>query len=164
MSSIERTFTLSEGLPLPADTVILEPTPPDKKSASLLPVLNAPHGGCGCAETTSPGDVRSDFYSSVFVAVSPSKATYIVLRKSLLRGFNKLMNGETLEESALHMGESEEERHASLRELLTHVVLRNFFEDAQTATFLPDGQVLHFYLTNRCNLRCVHCYMSSGDA
>src|ERR1017187_1475736 len=164
MSTIERTFTLTDRLPLPADTVIVEPTLPPRAAHSLFPVLNPSHGGCGCTYLTPPDDMYSDVYGKVFLAVSPSKASYIVLNKSFLRSFRELMGGATIEESAVHMGDSKAERDVALRELLTQMVLRNFFEDAQTVTFLPDGQVLHFYLTNRCNLRCVHCYMSSGDA
>ena len=50
-----------------------------------------------------------------------------------------------------------------ITDILTHITMRNFFEDIDSVEYIPDGKHLHFYVTNRCNLRCNHCYMSSDQ-
>lgn len=46
--------------------------------------------------------------------------------------------------------------------LVTRIISANFLNDRIPESFLPPIKRIQIHLTNRCNLRCIHCYMDSG--
>jgi len=52
------------------------------------------------------------------------------------------------------------------KELLEEIDKNQFYDDAPITDLdeLHPPTRLHLYLTNKCNLRCIHCYMESGTA
>lgn len=49
-----------------------------------------------------------------------------------------------------------------LRDLLVHIETRGFYQDAQVKENVFDSMIMLARLTNRCNLRCTHCHVSSA--
>jgi radical SAM protein with 4Fe4S-binding SPASM domain len=164
MAMVERRFRLNQQIKLPLDTVIVSPLPvAPPVNTPTLRVLNNSTGGCRSCETVGIPSSLAENYDDQFLAVSPSRATYVALRNDSLEAFRALLNGVTIKGALEILERSHSDPAGALRDILTAVVIRNFFENATTSNSVPDGAVLHFYVTNSCNLRCAHCYMSSGE-
>lgn len=63
-------------------------------------------------------------------------------------------------------GEAPESLTAALTVLLTAIERQGFYAGADRTELDPATarRMLHIYLTHRCNLRCVQCYMAAGDS
>jgi len=154
---MQRSFRLSEKIELPADTVIIVPDAPAGLERSC--------SGSGCGGCSAAAVIRA-IDQNKFLAISPSIASHVVLDRSLLSAFKSITKGATLgsvldDLTAEYGPEPAGER---LRLVLQHLSFRNFFSGAERHETEPDYPYLHMYVTNRCNLRCKHCYMSSGVA
>jgi radical SAM protein with 4Fe4S-binding SPASM domain len=161
--SVTRKFKLNQPIGLPADVSLLFPVEPPA-------VTNADNDGTGCAKCGggrgAAGDHVVKMVMDRFLAVSPNAASYVVLGRELEEPFRLLLQGNTLGD-VLSSQEQKHGRHSArqtVEMLLKHLVARNFFEGAATDEYAPNSATLQIYVTNRCNLRCRHCYMSSGEA
>jgi radical SAM protein with 4Fe4S-binding SPASM domain len=133
-------FYLESSVNLPKDTVIIIPKP-----------LNG-----------TIFEQNRDILNKRMFA-SNSKARYIVLDKSLLPGMVALIKRKSVEfgiNSLEAAGYSDP--LAGMTEILFNIAARDFYENAEAEKRLISYSNLHLYVTNKCNLRCGHCYMRSG--
>lgn len=94
-----------------------------------------------------------------YLIIAPNKGTYIVLDTIQLQFFNYLKEGHTLNE-LLESKYYNIKLYPKLQDLLVQFEFRKFYESYQ-----PNQNKhlhAHIYLTNACNLRCIHCYRYSG--
>ena len=156
----EMSFRLDEGVNLPSDTEIIfyDPGISGKSTRGC-------GGGCGSCGGNSDNGV-TELIESRFLAVSPGVASYISLDTELLDGFRGLLAGKTLREvrDDLEARFGPNSAREKLQLLLRNIVGRNFIAGAEAEEALLKHPRMQIYVTNRCNLRCKHCYMSSGDA
>ncbi len=98
-------------------------------------------------------------HKSVYIVVFFEKAMWIVLdNNKQLEIFNKLNDGSTIQ-SIIDLNIYEQN---DLVWVLTQIEAKNIIECECISIF--DNERLHLHLTNKCNLRCPHCYMNSGVA
>ena len=167
---VTRTFDLDTPLRLPGDTVMVVP---ERRLHVAATTEGAPSATLATQATDAePGSVpfalrecrtSSDIVDKVLV-VSNASATFLVVNKDLTKGIRALLNKETPRQALATLQRTyTESAFDRLRELLTHIAMRNFLEDATVTEFVPHGRHLQFYVTHDCNLRCHHCYVSAGD-
>ena len=101
--------------------------------------------------------------SHLFIA--PEKAAWITtgnLGKDIIHYFQDGYSIEKVMKELTLKGIKKETIISELRRLLIDIEKNGFLANA----IVKDGEVndinLHLYLTNKCNLRCRHCYMDSG--
>lgn len=176
-------FSIDEPIPLPKDIHIWVPKsacsvedvchPETRRKPEYLHVAGSCDGNacgeCSCAGTVSvtPHDANDSSAfpdGRRFLAVSPSSASYIAVDTRFLRAFMLLRDGYSPSTVYKWLEDDipSDEWLLFLKNFFETLVLRNFFEGAQTVEDSAQRPVLHLYVTNRCNLRCTHCYMSSG--
>lgn len=148
---LTRRFALDAPIALPKDTIIIIPR-------------DGAHTSQGRQEHGGDTERIRRVVANKFLAVSSEVATYVSLDRRFLPTLKALLDGKTLR-NVLPLLDAEFGQgngRPRLSEMLTHFSIRNFFADAERRELADDWQ-LQIYVTNRCNLRCVHCYMSSGD-
>ena len=107
-----------------------------------------------------PIDISVSCVKDKFLVVAPKKGTYIVLDSIQLEFLRFLMKGNTLRE-LLNSKSYNIEFYPKLQDLLIQFEVRNFYESYQ-----PNKRTqltARLYLTNECNLKCIHCYRYSGE-
>lgn len=107
-----------------------------------------------------PRDVCISKVENKFLVVAPKKGTYIVLDNIQLKFFNYLKEGHTLKE-LLNSKFYNTDLFPKLQDILVQFEFRKFYE-----SYHPNDKTklsARLYLTNACNLRCIHCYRYSGD-
>ena len=158
---ISQKFKLNQPLDLPVDTRVFFPVSPPS-------VVLSDESGCAKCGTGRPrsGDAVVQKVMRRFLAVSPNAASYVVLDHDLAEAFELLVARRPINDALAHlkMRFGEVEGKAKLESTLRNVLARNFFEGAAREEYAPSTPTLQVYVTNKCNLRCRHCYMSSGDA
>lgn len=180
VSAVTRVFGLGETVPLPKDTAIIEvPRLPNgsQSAENQTEIVNADGSkmtvgtvaqelsekcsGCGVSSLTS---VESDdIPPGTLLIASPSAASYFVIPDKLHSPLKVLLDGGTVGDALTACGSiSPRKSRAMLQELLSHIEFRNFYDNVVPEEYVPDGAMLQVYVTNRCNLRCRHCYMKSG--
>ena len=95
-------------------------------------------------------------YGGKVIAVAREEGNWIVLDNQSQLDFFKALGNMPLKE-ALVKTESKEDANW----VVTQLVARHFEEPARHQELTP---VMQLYLTNSCNMRCPHCYMSAGKA
>src|SRR5260221_17883 len=156
---MRRRFPLDQPVALPYDTIVLMPefvNSSGTPATNPLPILA---NGSACSPPQGSLPVAGA-KSRRFLAVSPSKASYVAFDEELLEPFEALLAGKTLEQ--IIGCRSKNNIRPKIETLLTNLVLRNFFNDAEPHEEIYSERLLQLYVTNRCDLRCKHCYMSSG--
>ena len=101
------------------------------------------------------------------LAISTKSANWIVLNKGLeLELFQKLQSGLSIGELINFYGESDDLFMESLQTILAKIEARKFAGTAQLPEIskVEGFKMLNIYVTNSCNLRCPHCFMSAGVA
>ena len=99
--------------------------------------------------------VVSEYKDYIFV-VSVDTANWLILNsKDQLDLFNLLKYKSVGEALGLYKGSFE-----SAESLLSQIIARDF--ECRDVKLKSQESSLHLYLTNACNLRCPHCYMSAG--
>jgi radical SAM protein with 4Fe4S-binding SPASM domain len=85
------------------------------------------------------------------------RPTWIVLNDTELHTFESLALGHTIR------GLLDSHPNRTVSNLLTKIHHAQFYSDDASSrrTYPPK---LTLYITNRCNLRCLHCYASAGEA
>ena len=92
-----------------------------------------------------------------YLVVAPKKGTFIVLNNVQLQLFNFFKNGHTLREL---LKSQYYEFQPELQNLLIQFEVRKFYE-----SYYPKSKEklsARIYITNACNLRCIHCFRHSG--
>lgn len=104
-----------------------------------------------------------------FLCIAPEQPNWLVTDSMGAALLAALSWGETLRAAlrfaAQVTGASPDELTAALTALLTAVEQQKFYAGAARAELdvATAKRTLHAYLTNRCNLRCVQCYMAAGE-
>jgi len=101
--------------------------------------------------------------------IAPLIPAWVVLDDIAQRLMDLSISGETFRSVIEHLIEefalAEDEALHKVKELITLLHDRDFYNSRYSVV---DGKVysvmnMQFHLTNRCNLRCIHCYMDSGN-
>ena len=89
--------------------------------------------------------------------IIPDRPTWMVLSDEELAAFNQLIEGKTLRKILDNFEEN------LVYSVLSKIEQAHFYVDDISAeiTSVPPELVLN--LTNRCNLKCVHCYADAGN-
>ena len=104
-----------------------------------------------------PIEVREIHHDGKIIVVSPATACWIVLdNESQLQFFN-LLRSHNLEESLSIFKGAEDDAMW----VVTQLEARSF-EKKETVNKQQESSA-HIYLTNKCNMRCPHCYMFAGE-
>jgi radical SAM protein with 4Fe4S-binding SPASM domain len=156
---VTRSFRLDQSLNLPNDTTVLFPARMDEK-------LGPCTGRCGACDCGTVSPEEGVTHPGKFVAASSDVAAFVAIDNALYDAFALLCGGEPLRSALTLLADryGAEDGLEKLRSLLINLSTRNFFADAAPKEPIDEQPPeLHLYVTNRCNLRCVHCYMSSGE-
>ena len=89
--------------------------------------------------------------------IAREEGNWIVLDNNSQLAFFEALRTQTIEEALRMTGCAEDDA----RWVITQLVARHFEESAKRQELVP---VMQLYLTNRCNMRCPHCYMNAGEA
>lgn len=105
-----------------------------------------------------PEDICAKTYGGYMLLISPSSGKWIVLDSQCqIEIFKSFMKGLTVSEVMKKFGSDTEEISRVLTQIEGKNFVRSFIND-------EDGFNLRLYLTNKCNLRCSHCFMYASDA
>jgi len=91
--------------------------------------------------------------------IDPERGSWLTLEEADAAVFRRLSAGATMR--SLLAGQSEQSRER-LSVLMTRVVSAGLLGDRVNFADQTKRTQVQIHLTNRCNLRCVHCYMDSG--
>jgi len=106
-----------------------------------------------------PKDIAIYNIGNEYLVVATNKGTYIVLNNFQIKFFNYLNEGHTLKE-LLNSQHYSIALYPKLQDLLVQFEFRKFYESYQPN---PEKHLsARIYITNACNLRCVHCFRNSG--
>lgn len=101
-----------------------------------------------------PKDLAKVDYEGNILIINKQGCNWLVLNQKTYEIFTYLQNGNSIERAL------EEYDQELVFEVLTQIEAKEF---EHTVTETMEEQGLFVYLTNRCNLRCKHCYMYSGE-
>lgn len=102
-----------------------------------------------------PANIRIIYYKSLVLVISVDTACWIVLKNEKQLEFFELLKCNPISEAlGLFNGSQQDAVY-----VVTQIEARDF---CNLKTRRTDANGMHFYLTNRCNMRCPHCYMSAG--
>lgn len=102
-------------------------------------------------------------YEDKTLALSVDTGNWIVLyNDSQLRYFRRLLSGATIGE--VYEEAQREDALPDLMRVLSSIYARIFGQVGHlpVATVVNASKYLNVYLTNACNLHCVHCFMNAG--
>lgn len=104
-----------------------------------------------------PSNIAVIRHNNKILVIDSERANWIVLDSDLqLNVFKTFQRGTSIE----CVLESYKYDDADVRYVVTQIEAKQFYETVSDPR--PKDSTLHFYLTNRCNLSCPHCYMFSG--
>lgn len=106
-----------------------------------------------------PNNIREIEYGGKILIISPETANWFVLDNSQQVHFFHLLQVYDLKTSL----EKFTGNYIDAKKTVTQIVARNFENTHVQSCISGNIKQLHFYLTNKCNLRCPHCYMYSGE-
>lgn len=100
------------------------------------------------------------YYKDKILVIAPEVANWLVLESAKqLRVLDLFRSGQSIENviqsSAVDM--------VDVKDLVTQIEAKKFYKK-EAASHSKKENLLHLYLTNKCNLSCPHCYMFSGIA
>ena len=96
-------------------------------------------------------------YGGKTIAVAREEGNWIVLDNPDQRSYFDALRSSTIGEALKMAGCTEKDAQW----VVTQLVARHFEEPSKFQELTP---VMQLYLTNSCNMRCPHCYMSAGKA
>ena len=97
------------------------------------------------------------------LVLSADTGNWIVLHNdSQLKYLNQLISGVTI--GGVYEKAQQEDALPDLMKVLSLVYARSFAQVGHSplATVVNASKYLNVYLTNACNLHCVHCFMNAG--
>lgn len=103
-----------------------------------------------------PKDIAAIKYDNINLIIYTEGCNWLVLSDREYEIFKILQQGKSIEET-LNIFEMEQEKVVSV---ITQIEAKNF---EHPIIYDKSEFSLCIYLTNRCNLRCKHCYMYSGE-
>lgn len=103
-----------------------------------------------------PDSIKVIRYKESIIIVSPETGNWIVLKNDNQLDFFESLKNLTIKEAISGFSGSEND----IREVITQIEAKQF--DDLTVNKITSKR-LHLYLTNACNLRCLHCYMFAGE-
>ncbi|MDE6768780.1 MAG: radical SAM protein, partial [Muribaculaceae bacterium] len=112
----------------------------------------------GTKRYSFPAGIKEIPYKDKWLIVSPLTANWIVLDNPLQLSFLHLLYEYNLD-TALSRFEGTE---VDAQWVIVQLEARNF-ESTQTH-LKQESSSVHLYLTNKCNMRCPHCYMYAGHS
>ena len=119
-------------------------------------------------------DTKLSFYPSKiilledgrYLIISTESGNWIVLDNNCeLEIFNKLENKTSIGDIIKFYGEDNEAAFELLQRVLAKIFAREFagISSLPKLIRMEGFRMLNLYITNSCNLRCLHCFMNSGD-
>lgn len=109
-------------------------------------------------EYSLPKDIYAKSYGGLMLVISPSSGNWIVLDSQCqVDIFRSMVNGLTLQEIHERFSGFESE----IEKVITEIEGRNFVHSTVEE---EEGFTLRLYVTNKCNLRCRHCFMYAAEA
>jgi len=104
-----------------------------------------------------PADFTAHVVRGLHLLIVGERPTWIVLNDAELEAFSQLSQGATVRELM------QSHTKTTVSGLLAKVHQAKFYSDDTSArrTYAPK---LTLYISNRCNLKCVHCYAAAGAA
>ena len=102
-------------------------------------------------------------YEDKTLVLSVDTGNWIVLyNDSQLKYFNKLLSKVTIGD--VYEEAQQEDALPDLMRVLASIYARSFAEVGHSplATVVNASKYLNVYLTNACNLHCIHCFMNAG--
>ena len=104
-----------------------------------------------------PANISIVRYKGRILVIAVNTATWIVLDNEEQLSFFSLLKQYSIRESiSVFQGGKED-----VINTLTQIEARRFYDSECSSALV---QVLHLYLTNKCNMRCPHCYMEAGES
>ncbi len=106
-----------------------------------------------------PDDIVPKHVDGFLLLVSPSNGNWIVVDNQLQADIVKaFISGQSIEKVIRNF--NLDEVNSDLQYILRQIEGKRF-----TETILPDEEsfVLRLYVTNKCDLRCKHCFMYAGE-
>lgn len=107
-----------------------------------------------------PEKIKIIRHKEKILAICPQNAKWIVLNNENQLTFLHLlfkMNIEKALEVFKDKGEFSDAQY-----VITQIIARNLEKKTLIRASKHGDKVMHLYLTNKCNMRCPHCYMSAG--
>jgi len=96
--------------------------------------------------------------------IAPKIPAWTAVGEAEAEVISRLSKGATLSDAILCLQSWGVDRPADrLSELLSRLAIEGFFETEESAAARRQETTLQFHITNGCNLRCKHCYVSSGS-
>ena len=102
-----------------------------------------------------PSDISLVYHKGKILVIAVKTANWLVLENDSQLDFFNLLKDYTIEESF----EQFKGDYSDAIEVITQIEARQFHSHE---VMTNDSRGLHLYLTNECNMRCPHCYMSAG--
>jgi radical SAM protein with 4Fe4S-binding SPASM domain len=98
------------------------------------------------------------------LVLAPDQANWLVLPVGGRALLEKLLSGTTVGQSIADLGGllGLDRAQEIARRVLTEIAYKAFHPNAVLSKDVPSTTLI-CYLTNRCNLRCTHCYMRAGE-
>ena len=103
-----------------------------------------------------PSKIVYHHYDNRIFVISVDTANWLILNNEEELDFFELLNKYQLKEALEHFSGSTE----SAESVLAQIIGRDF-ENTKVELKSTESS-LHLYLTNKCNMRCPHCYMNAG--
>lgn len=103
-----------------------------------------------------PSNIAIVRYASRILVISVETANWLIFNNEEQLAFFELLGSYTLKEAlSRNPGTPKDAEH-----VVTQIIARDF--ESLDIQYKQDMSSLHIYLTNACNMRCPHCYMSAG--
>ena len=113
-----------------------------------------------------PHEVSQRVVGGRHLFIAPEIPSWVVVDEPDADALGRLSRGATLSDLVAwyrSCGDADDVATARVRRLIQTLLVHRFHSDAR-----PDRQggygFLQIHVTNRCNLRCTHCYVASGEA
>lgn len=106
-----------------------------------------------------PTEIKKVEYQGSILVIAPETANWIVLKSKKQEDILEFLKAghtikETLEKSSFYKED--------VNFVVTQLEARRFCTK-KVHSSTEEERTMHIYITNRCNLRCPHCYMYSGN-
>ncbi|MGH2828572.1 MAG: radical SAM protein [Actinomycetota bacterium] len=139
--------------------------------SNLMDVLASPPAMATLAFSMSesfslPDDVSHHYVMGRHLFIAVKTPAWVVLDDQEAEVFERLQRGATLKEARLtfeSLGLETPAATSKLQQLIRTLLIHNLSADAPVDDQSRYAR-LQIHVTNRCNLRCPHCYVSSGEA
>lgn len=113
-----------------------------------------------------PGEITYHKVGDTHLFVAPEKASYICtndIGKQLLEYFSNGLSINTVLDK-LSKKYKKEKVISELRDFLVMVEKQGFYEDISVKEETEFKPFLQLYISHKCNIRCIHCFMDAGES